>query len=54
MGAKQCVENVCMYAALFRLYSRIITQIAHHRVRHRACHRGSIPMEHCYCYLKPI
>ena len=43
MWGKQYLENVCMYAALFRLYCGIITQTAHCRARRR--HRkGSIPL----------
>ena len=33
------VTNVCMYAALFRLYSGIITQTARRRARRRAHRR---------------
>ena len=41
-GGKRYATNVCMYAALFRLYSSIITRIACRRVRRR-CHRESVP-----------
>ena len=37
---KQYVENECMYGALFRLYSGIITQIAHRWTRRK----GSVPL----------
>ena len=37
-GGKRYVTNVCMYAALFRLYSGIMTQTARRRRR-----RESVP-----------
>ena len=39
-GGERCVTNVCMYAALFHLYSGIITQTA--RRRHR---KESVPLK---------
>ena len=40
-GGKQYVTNVCMYVAIFRLYSGIITQTARRRA-HRKCRRESV------------
>ena len=37
-GGKRYVTNVCMYAALFRLYSGIVTQTAR-----RTCRKESVP-----------
>ena len=39
-GGKRYVTNVCMYAALFRLYFGIMTQTA----RRRARRKESVPM----------
>ena len=42
VGGKRYVENVCMYGALFRLYSGINPQTAHCTARRR-CRRGCFP-----------
>ena len=39
-GGKQYVKNVCMYAALFCLYSAIATQTA----RPNCAPQGSVPL----------
>ena len=43
---EQYVENVCMYVALFRLYSGISSQTAHHRARPRGRRKGNVPFAH--------
>ena len=40
-GGKRGVTNVCMYAALFRLYSGIITQTAHRAAGRAAAATGA-------------
>ena len=46
-GGKRYVTNVCMYAALFHLYSGIISQTVRCRARrraHRRRRRESVPI----------
>ena len=43
-GGKWYVENVCMYAALFRLYSGIIIQTPHSKAR---CRCRKVPQGKC-------
>ena len=42
-GGKRYATNVCMYVALFRSYSGMITQIAHRRARCKRC-KESVPL----------
>ena len=53
-GGKRYVTNVCMYAALFRVYSGTITQTARRKARRRAHYRRrreSVPCAHHMKYI---